>query len=356
MQPRNLLIVLFFFFLNFINAQSDFRPGYVVSNNNDTLYGNIDYRGDMKMAQLCRFKENNSDSVFMYKPTDLSEYRFINSKCYVSRVLENGKSMFLEYLIKGELNVYYYRDANGESHYLMDKSDAPLKEVSYKEDLIKDENGVRKLYQSKYHLGLLSLYTDDAENFSSELNRVIKPEHQNLIKLAQKYHNAVCENGECVIYSKNEPLIDASIEPFFGLTIFNKKILNGKSMANLGACIYLKMLRANEHLSFKTGVRMLNFDDSVNRNYTVIPTQIHYEYSRYKLIPQLYLGLNNVFTADYYFWTVAAGCGVSYKISDRFYLTSNITSEFLPIGVSLLEGYSDIFLSYSVNVGLRINL
>jgi hypothetical protein len=47
----------------------------------------------------------------------------------------------------------------------------------------------------------------DAPNLQSKINDIKKPGHQNLIKLAEDYHNAVCEGEKCIIYAKSAPLI-----------------------------------------------------------------------------------------------------------------------------------------------------
>lgn len=355
MRLKLFLLVPFIFILSTLFAQSDFRPGYVVLNNSDTLLGQIDYRGDMKMSQLCSFIKNGSDSICVFNPNDIIEFRFIDSKRYVSRGLENGNIVFLEYLVKGELNVYYYRDQAGKDIYLMDKINAPLKEIPYYKKEVVDEKGYRREYSSQKHKALMNIYTSDAKNFSSEINKVVEPNHPNLIKFASKYHKIVCDDSDCIIYSKTEPLINASVELIGGQTFFYKAF--DEYNTNLfGAYILLNLPRSNERLYLKTGFHMQQFRDSVNLNYVVIPSQIQYEYSRSKLIPKVFLGFNNIFVAKDYFWTLATGCGINYKISKRFYFASNVTVEFAPIGLTILEGYTDTYLSCSVNFGLRIDL
>ena len=130
-QIRNLSILIFILINIEVNAQSDFKSGYVILNNSDTLFGKIDSRGDRTMSKTCRFKPTNSDLITEYSPRELNEYQFIGGKRYVSRTLESGIPVFLEYLIKGKLNVYYYVDGEGKDHYLIDKEGFPLKVIPY---------------------------------------------------------------------------------------------------------------------------------------------------------------------------------------------------------------------------------
>ncbi|MFW5658286.1 MAG: hypothetical protein ACOCYF_02455, partial [Bacteroidota bacterium] len=61
-----------------LHAQTDFRPGYIIQNAGDTVYGEIDYRGDLLMGRLCRFKEADN-SIKDYSPYDIAAFRFIDS-------------------------------------------------------------------------------------------------------------------------------------------------------------------------------------------------------------------------------------------------------------------------------------
>lgn len=65
-----------------INAQSDFRLGKVWKANGDTLYGSIDYRGDMSLAQECRFKSSESIQVQTLSPLKIKGYRFEDDRWF----------------------------------------------------------------------------------------------------------------------------------------------------------------------------------------------------------------------------------------------------------------------------------
>ncbi|MFW6328445.1 MAG: hypothetical protein ACOC2F_09060, partial [Bacteroidota bacterium] len=132
---KYLYLLLLLLIVNNLNGQPEFKPGYVILNNGDTLKGEIDNRGDMLMSKVCWFKPADWDTVVRYKPGNIEAYRFIDGKYYVSRQLETGKHVFLEYLINGELNVYYYRGKDGYNYYLVDKEGMPLKNIPYKEEL-----------------------------------------------------------------------------------------------------------------------------------------------------------------------------------------------------------------------------
>lgn len=117
------LLALFTFLSIQVKAQSDFRPGYVINTQGDSINGFINYRNDIKNTEECIFqKELNSNKV-IYKPHQLKSYGFIDGKYYISNNSQNFKSVpnvFLEYISKGSINIFYYRD-NTQGHYIASK-------------------------------------------------------------------------------------------------------------------------------------------------------------------------------------------------------------------------------------------
>lgn len=369
---KNLIILAFTISITDLYAQPDFKPGYVILNSHDTIYGKIDSRGDNFQSHSCRFKSIDSGSLTTYSPKDILEYRFFYGKCYTTKILESGKAIFLEYLIKGKLNVYYYQDDDGNNNYFIDKNNLPLRLIPYKEEIRFRDDGTPVLYQSTYHIGLLNAYTSDAENFKSEPINIDKPEHKKLVRFARDYHNAVCKDEQCIIYEKSVPFLKTSLEMLYGQTLINRKEyselitntpgLNSVSNSSeVGLGLYFWMPRASERIYFRTGIRFcqVNFKDE-KLNYKIIPAHIQYQYSHFKVIPKIFFGFNNYFFKDKsFFWTIAPGIGADYRLLKRFSITSNFATEFEPVTIKLLfnpESESISFLSYSLHIGLKIDL
>jgi hypothetical protein len=51
---------MFLFVFNPLYAQLDFRPGYIVTHQGETVQGLINYRGDGRSQRLCTFKKDAS--------------------------------------------------------------------------------------------------------------------------------------------------------------------------------------------------------------------------------------------------------------------------------------------------------
>jgi len=279
-----------------LKAQTDFRSGYIIKTNGDTLYGEIDYRNDLLMSRICKFKDIDNQIVEYY-PNDIKAFRFINSKYYVSREI-NKKKVFLEYLIKGKINIYYMRDDIGD-HYYLDNDETELIEMPYEEG-IKYVGDTLVFYQTKKHIGLLTYYMKDAPRFQQKINSVKKPEHHSLIKLAEDYHNAVCEGEKCIIYEKRKPVLKINMEVIAGIVNFeNGNDIIDKYYLQSGVLLHFWMPRSNEKLYFKTGFLYSQVENTDGKKYGSIriPTHIGYFAPKtYRIRPSFSIGL---FTPSY---------------------------------------------------------
>ena len=111
---------LTFFVLN-LSAQSDFRPGYIITNSLDTLPGLIDYRGEIRNMKVCTFKENKAAPAREFNPGDIYGYRYNSGKFYITKKIkteEFSEPVFVEFLLKGISNLFFYRSFNYIAYFL----------------------------------------------------------------------------------------------------------------------------------------------------------------------------------------------------------------------------------------------
>ena len=183
-------------------AQSDFRPGYVVGLAKDTTFGYIDYKGDRANSEYCLFRKDPGAVETRYTPDRITAYRFADSKYYVSRSVKKGEKSeprFLEYLINGVVDFYYYRDNEGD-HYLLDTGDGCLAELKDQEKNLTADNRVYARTAKEY-VGVLKYAFRQSPGISKEVED-ISLDRKSLIKVAHKYHNEVCKDNVCIIYEK----------------------------------------------------------------------------------------------------------------------------------------------------------
>lgn len=272
MKIRLLFLIVLLCCGKLVYAQNDYREGFIINSSLDTLYGKIDYRGDYKMSTLCRFKDKNNQ-INEYTPDDIYGFRFIGGKYYVSKPIGDEK-FFLEYLIKGKVNIYYNRDDRGmystNDHYYIEKEGMDMVELPYSEE-IKEVDGREVISKSNKHIGILNYYMQDASQFQSRIQSISKPSHEGLLNLAEDYHYAVCEGEKCIIYEKKLPFFKFNIEGLVGTTNIqniNKREIVGNNYFKTGLMVHFWMPRVNEKLYFKTGLLYSNLEQRVSNDDT----------------------------------------------------------------------------------------
>jgi hypothetical protein len=348
-------------FTRLLNAQSDFRPGYIINNNDDTISGQIDYRGDLIMKNTCRFKEPGS-SIIDYTPNDIKAFRFIDSKYYVVKEIQ-GRKVFLEYLIKGKINIYYLYSDNAE-HYYIDKENEQMEEIPYDEGTT-TVDGKLVYYETKTHIGLLVYYMMDAPQLQQDISTMGKPSRDNLIRLAKEYQSATCKDADCIVYEKKLPAIKLLFEPFAGVI----KVRDGDSPSMYYGCnVHFWAPRTNERLYFKTGLSFFRVPVGDKKTDIVkIPLQLEYLFPGKTIRPKAGLGFDIwsryvETTEDYqvydnkevtYFFNLNAGLNV--RINDNINLSLTGNSDMSPLYLMLLKSSESRIFSYYFDMGIWVS-
>lgn len=91
-MKKVLLLLLTLLFSSVIYSQENPERGFIITNNNDTIYGMLDFRTERLNSKQCAFKADTSDEYKTYTPDDIVGYRFMkNGKFYVSKQFEYEK-------------------------------------------------------------------------------------------------------------------------------------------------------------------------------------------------------------------------------------------------------------------------
>ncbi|KAA3631689.1 MAG: hypothetical protein DWQ02_16060 [Bacteroidetes bacterium] len=217
MKLKTTLGILFAFICISLNAQSDFRDGFIINNKQDTIYGFLDYRGSISNAEKCIFRKDIKSENITYSPEEIKGFRFTDSKYYISRSVEidgEARPLFLEYLLNGIVDIFYYRDEIGD-HYFVDNGDGTLYELKNEEkEVVVD--GTRYIQESNEYIGVLKYTFKDSYEILQKVDN-ISLDHRSLIKITYDYHHKVCTDGQkCIIYEKKLPKIKKKIGVFFG--------------------------------------------------------------------------------------------------------------------------------------------
>lgn len=211
-------IFLYGFFLFFsiitIKGQNNFVDGYVINNNKDTVFGYIGISDFSSNSVQCKFKRTLESNVDLFKPFDIHSYRLKDGKYYISKTVDikdNKENLFLEFLIKGKLNIYFTR-FDGDDYYFVEKTKDSLiyldnSKIYYEYDNIKMEwvvsqnETVQKVGNSNKYKGKLLYVTSDAPQMRNRVSQ-LNLSHKSIIKFSKDYHNLICNGDDCIIFEK----------------------------------------------------------------------------------------------------------------------------------------------------------
>lgn len=348
MKIRALLYVLLFVIISQINAQQEFVPGYLLTSPVDTVFGFIKNNSYYTNSRLCEFKINETDTSKWYYPQDLYGYRFKSGKFYISKnVLIDSVEirLFMEYLIKGKLDIYFCQDHDFSNHYFASKDTISLKELEYSDKII-DKDGAHLRWEKKSYIGPLMIMTSDCEKIREEIPEINEPNHVKLIRFAERYHEFVCEDENCIIYEKKLPkkkLIRVQTPGIYYM--FNNDFISNvdRLTYGYGASFLFQQSQSSENIylgfgiNYVPGLEALLFDDFE------IPVSIHYLSQKQGLSPVLgyEFDLNDGFILQ------APEVGLNYRINRiSISFSSKLKTKFIvvPIGFSAYFG-----LNYYLN-------
>ncbi len=121
-MKKRLPIVLL---LIWLCAQSNYsqgynnQQGYIVTNANDTIYGSIKDRNDLKTE--VSFRQLGQRDFLTYSPDDITCFSIENKSIYKSCNVQldslGSEKIFMEVLVQGYMSLYYCRDG----FYLIEK-------------------------------------------------------------------------------------------------------------------------------------------------------------------------------------------------------------------------------------------
>lgn len=200
-------------------AQHDFQKGYIITLKQDTIHGFIDNKNNRQLSRNCLFKLSQEAKPQKYAPGELKGFRFSDGKYFVSREIEDegeNKLLFVEYLVDGVVDLYYYRSSEGD-RYLIEKDN----QLYFLEETVRDikRDGVRYRQKDKTYIGTLNFIMHDAPEVQKKLNEV-QLDHNPLIKLTSAYHYAVCETGEaCIVYQRKQLSTKITLGPMVGINL-----------------------------------------------------------------------------------------------------------------------------------------
>lgn len=342
------LIILFFsFYTSF--TQTKFPPAFIVKSNSDTIYG----VGDVsKNQRYCMFKKMGAKDYTKYSPGEISAIKIIDGKYYVSKQIEepNGKTKwyFLEFLVDGEIDLFAIYSAE---RYFIKKEGKELLELDDDDKSIKRVDGKDYMVQDKKYLGYLRAYMSEVPELYPKINKMDVLDQRELIKLSVNYHEAVCDEYECINYAKNIPNVTYKLEFVSGVTYHN----NYYSPQG-GVLVHIWRPLRNEKLYLKTGIlyadKMYGIKQiESEREYRIrIPFSFQYVFGKGNFKPTVAIGWPTGLLVS------SLQGGFIYSLNDTFEVSLNGSIDGLMLqSFGQTEGEYNNPFPHSFNFGLIYN-
>lgn len=354
-------------------AQSNYRPGFIISLQNDTIYGQIDFRTDRMNAKRCVFKPEGNPDIVTYYPYDIQGYRFTDDgKYYISHTIElkhDGipQPVFLEYLLQGIKSLYYYETENYESIYFIESGDKLIKVDAPKVDA-KREDGSKYSGNVRRYISILQYTFSDCSDLEHKIKKTSFT-HKSLIDITKDYHYAMCtSNEDCIEFETKEDKhsLKMYVPPYAGVLQYNfpsngpwHNFSKPKLSYLFGINLALNSRRWMSSLSASIDISISHFNSSDPRFYTIYKTidDILYDtyihnYTRNCSLTSLSakLGLRYTYPKRRIRPFIEAGGAMSGMISRKF--SSDYKEQ--PHSALAEEVAEDTALGYYVNTGLQM--
>ncbi|MFN7115678.1 MAG: hypothetical protein ACK4TA_02705 [Saprospiraceae bacterium] len=256
-------------FYNVLPAQADYRPGFIVTLQRDTVQGLVAFQGNKKNTRSCKFKPSRSAPAIVYAPSTIAAYGFEQGRLYKTHLLLNAEGevqvAFFQVLVQGEVSLLEY-----QGRFFMQRGNAPdLKELTVrKEERVFDGGGTRKIEVRNYLNDLYQIINNCSKNTitAEEVNNS-KFTLSSLVNIFDKIN--ACLNANYTIYNTAQPWLAVQIGVAGGVSAsqlafeptgveedpiqrtFTESTFNTDLQPVIGAFINLSPAKINERLSFQ---------------------------------------------------------------------------------------------------------
>ncbi len=297
-------------------AQKELKPGFIITLQQDTIYGFINNKSTSSLNTSCEFFSNNNSTSTIYKPGDISVFQIDNEKCFISKTVSidgEDKTLFLEFLLEGIVNLYYCDYKRNSSYYI--EKDDEIYELKNNHIEYENDNGIKyKKFDNKYK-GILMVIFKDEPQLAQQINSSILS-HKSLINLSKNYHDMVCTDHQCIIYEKQKKG-HTVIRPFVGFQASSLSLTTSKDRTTytsykVGADFCFPTFNSSPRWDFWVGINLSKDEANAKFNNNIfgedaqhriylkdnalqIPFSLEYTIPYKKILPFVGFGYSNVF-------------------------------------------------------------
>ena len=290
-------------------AQGNFRRGFIITNEGDTVSGWIDFGTDAQNMHICNFRETEMGATRAFFPGQIFGYRFYKEgKFYISREIvinDEPRTVFLEFLLQGNMNLFYYIDVSQhkqtEYYFFEDQSGRMIALTKRPDEIISTGGGITRVNEDFRYQGVIRYLFSEHESIAQRADRV-RFNHQSMINIAQQYHNLTSQTGEeSIIFETKEVRKRHRFSIYGGTMVFSDVI-----PPLVGVRVSVFSSDVNRNLSFQTDVGVSRVDaqnahslQNLGGIFYLFPIQLGIKYAFGKHDARPTLGLGAVVTSVY---------------------------------------------------------
>ena len=172
-------------------AQTNFIEAKVITLDNDTLQGYIDYQNWSVRPQNIKFKEALAQKKAVnYTAKDIAEFH-VDGEVYSRRIAEVDKSpyivaqlkanaapiivvdtFFAQLLVSGTLSLYYLNDDQPKEHFFIEMPDKTFRELTKRTELVEAIDGIDGIRENKNFQKQLAFAMSNCPNVKINLSLI----------------------------------------------------------------------------------------------------------------------------------------------------------------------------------------
>ena len=199
-------------------AQVNPQKGYIITNENDTIDGTIDYLTDAQNVKTCLFQKKGEEEYKSLSPNDIKGYRLADDGIYyVSRMFNGGEKperLFAEFLLQGGVSLYrYFYDDNNYYGFV----DGDGKEVIIRNDKLNSDMRTynEKLQDRRKKVQEVNALMHEDNTIAKRLWKMDLTS-DGLTDLVKQYDEQYCTDaGNCVIFQYDRKKAAAVSRQFY---------------------------------------------------------------------------------------------------------------------------------------------
>ncbi len=330
--------ILFFIFIILslmqnTDAQESFYPGYIITTENDTILGSIEFKNIESSANVCNFRKSAHEEITSYKPEEIKGYYFKETnKYYISHKIKENRVVFLEYLLQGIVQLYYYQ-SGGQDYFFIENQEGELTTVTKKPDeMVRNPNtGQLARKENNQYKNVLIQTFHGCHTMMNDIVKMTTIDKSIMVDLVKKYINCKSASEDKDKYVEfgtkyNNPEFKFTFSLYTGVRYqsFNfsekKEVWSLQDNMNsfypqIGVDIGLSMPRVLKPVSIQLAVAYSKITGT-NESWFILPFRnyrkytfksnliignlgIRYTYPKGKIRPIIEFGVCNTYILDY---------------------------------------------------------